>query len=571
MSFITLPFADDFNLITRDVRKHRKLMTRLHELTSSMGLKLKPGKCRSLSVKAGKSVELVFSIGEAQIASILHDRCHKFLGGIYTFDFASTSIVAVIRDKLSGQLKNIDNLLVRSEYKARIYADYLLGSLRFILSVHDLNRSQLNDLESLTHSYLKRWLGLPRGASWALVHDSHGMNVKSVTHLYEESRALSLSNIRFFSDRRVRHALDLKEEREGKWRRKFSSAVFTKGLIQEVVPPTSVQPVSTIDSAMNDSRNSWSSLELNDSVPLSPLPLPPPPPPPLPHVVRPSVGQLKGRIQAGVQARVSDFWKEKVGRYVMQGDYISLIMEEKGCVSWKSFVWDIPQGVLKFALNAGLNTMPTFDNLKRWGKRVCDRCPFCGNIQTLAHVLSNCSVSLDQGRLTWRHDSVLSTIIHVLRSSLIPDSVFYSDVLGHQAPHGGTIPPYILVTSLRPDIVVIKEDVREIIIFELTCPWDSNIERSHTYKEEKYAPLVADLSRNYRVFCFSFEVSVRGQVTKANKERLKAFVFRCCSDPKRNFKSLLENCSKASLLSSYSLFSARREPSWSSPAPLIIK
>ena len=186
MSFITLPFADDFNLITRDVRKHRKLMTRLHELTSSMGLKLKPRKCRSLSVKAGKSVELVFSIGEAQIASILHDRCHKFLGGIYTFDFASTSIVAVIRDKLSGQLKNIDNLLVRSEYKARIYADYLL------------NRSQLNDLESLTHSYLKRWLGLPRGASWALVHDSHGMNVKSVTHLYEESRAFSLSNIQFF-------------------------------------------------------------------------------------------------------------------------------------------------------------------------------------------------------------------------------------------------------------------------------------------------------------------------------------------------------------------------------------
>ena len=106
--------------------------------------------------------------------------------------------MAVIRDKLSGQLKNIDNLLVRSEYKARIYADYLLGSLRFILSVHDLNRSQLNDLESLTHSYLKRWLGLPRGATWALVHNSHGMNVKSVTHLYEESRAFSLSNIQFF-------------------------------------------------------------------------------------------------------------------------------------------------------------------------------------------------------------------------------------------------------------------------------------------------------------------------------------------------------------------------------------
>ena len=110
----------------------------------------------------------------------------------------------------------------------------------------------------------------------------------------------------------------------------------------------------------------------------------------------------------------------------MQGDYISLIMEEKNCISWKSFIWDIPQGVLKFAMNAGLNTLPTFDNLRRWGKRVCDRCPFCGNIQTLVHTLSNCLVALDQGRFTWRHDSVLSSIIHVLRSSLAPDMVFFS-------------------------------------------------------------------------------------------------------------------------------------------------
>ena len=80
----------------------------------------------------------------------------------------------------------------------------------------------------------------------------------------------------------------------------------------------------------------------------------------------------------------------------------------------------------------------------------------------------------------------------MLRSSLTPESVFSSDVLGHQARHGGTIPPHILVTRLRPDIVVIKKAACEVIIFELTCPWDSNIERSHTLKEEKYAPLVAD-------------------------------------------------------------------------------
>ena len=58
---------------------------------------------------------------------------------------------------------------------------------------------------------------------------------------------------------------------------------------------------------------------------------------------------------------------------------------------------------------------------------------------------------------------------------------------------------------------------------------DGNVDRSHDYKEEKYAPLVADLSRSYRTYHFSIEISVRGQVTGANKSRLKAFVYRVCS------------------------------------------
>ena len=223
---------------------------------------------------------------------------------------------------------------------------------------------------------------------------------------------------------------------------------------------------------------------------------------------------------------MSNFWKEKVGRYIMQGDYIALLMEEGGCITWGSYLWDIPQGVLKFAMNAGLNTLPTLDNLKRWGKRVNDRCPFCGNIQTLLHVLSNCSVSLNQGRYTWGHDSVLSTIIGIIRPCLNPDYRLYSDLPGYGAPHGGTIPPHVLVTNLRPEIFFVNESLRKAIVFELTCPWDANVQRSHAYKEDKYAPLVADLSRDFTVYHFSVEVTVRGQISKENRSRMKAFIFR---------------------------------------------
>ena len=58
---------------------------------------------------------------------------------------------------------------------------------------------------------------------------------------------------------------------------------------------------------------------------------------------------------------------------------------------------------------------------------------------------------------------------------------------------------------------------------ELMCPWDSNIQRSHDFKEQKYAALVGDLSRDFKVSLFSVEVSARGQISKANRARLKCF------------------------------------------------
>ena len=114
---------------------------------------------------------------------------------------------------------------------------------------------------------------------------------------------------------------------------------------------------------------------------------------------------------------------------------------------------------------------------------------------------------------------------------LDPGFRLYSDLAGFQASHGGTVPPHVLVTNVRPDIVLVNETARKIIIFELTCPWDSNIIRSHTFKEGKYAPLVADLSQRFSVCLFSVEVSVRGQVSRENNACIKAFVFKCCSTP----------------------------------------
>ena len=100
---------------------------------------------------------------------------------------------------------------------------------------------------------------------------------------------------------------------------------------------------------------------------------------------------------------------------------------------------------------------------------------------------------------------------------------------------------------------------------------DISLETSHTFKEDKYSPLLADLSGNFNAFLFSIEVSVRGQVSKANCARLKAFSYRCCDEPRVATRMMIENASRASLLCSYSIFSARKEPSWASPNMLIVR
>ena len=160
-------------------------------------------------------------------------------------------------------------------------------------------------------------------------------------------------------------------------------------------------------------------------------------------------------------------------------------------------------------------------------------------------------------------------VIFSLESFLQPDSQLFSDLPGFLAPGGGSIPPNVLVTAQKPDIFILNEALGVAVVFELTCPWDDNIARSHTFKEERYAPLIADLSRNYRTFHFSVEVSVRGQVSRDNKQRLKAFIYRVCSEPKPIFKSLIPCLSKSALLSSFSIFSARAEPTWINPPHLV--
>ena len=67
------------------MRKHQKLIHTVNKYTQSMGMRLKPSKCRSFSIQSGKPAIVTFKIGNDDIPSIFHED-QKFLGKLLFFN-----------------------------------------------------------------------------------------------------------------------------------------------------------------------------------------------------------------------------------------------------------------------------------------------------------------------------------------------------------------------------------------------------------------------------------------------------------------------------------------------------
>jgi hypothetical protein len=82
--------------------------------------------------------------------------------------------------------------LLRDERKVRNYKEYFLPANRFIISINHLTKRDLGKLDGLANRYLESWLGMPQEGSFLPVHSGLGMGVKSVSHLYNESRSMDI-------------------------------------------------------------------------------------------------------------------------------------------------------------------------------------------------------------------------------------------------------------------------------------------------------------------------------------------------------------------------------------------
>ena len=128
------------------------------------------------------------------------------------------------------------------------------------------------------------------------------------------------------------------------------------------------------------------------------------------------------------------------------------------------------------------------------------------------------------------YDNLLHYISQVLDKTKYE---VYVDIPGHQPPNGGTVPPDVLVTGDRPDVVIIDRVKKTFNILELTVPYDAetNLTNAHQRKNNNYAYFLTDVT-SLAPTVTPFEVATRGYVSSPNRDRLKLLHKFC----KRNVK-----------------------------------
>ena len=224
---------------------------------------------------------------------------------------------------------------------------------------------------------------------------------------------------------------------------------------------------------------------------------------------------------------------------------------------------------MSFAARMSTNSLATPSNLVRWGKRRMGTCPLCSYPNaTLAHITNVCPVSLNQGRFTWRHDSVLLHVLKHIKSQLTVQTEVYADLQGWQI-NGGTIPADILVScgkGSKPDIVLLDRSTKKIVMLELTCSLPQSTTAAHNMKQTSYTQLSLALEeKGFSVGLLPFEVCSNGHITNKNKQdmskALHAFNIRLKT-------KIFTELAKISLLCSMSIFYAYQTTEWTSP-PLL--
>jgi hypothetical protein len=253
----------------------------------------------------------------------------------------------------------------------------------------------------------------------------------------------------------------------------------------------------------------------------------------------------------------ADHEDKLLNHLVSQGSFFSNIIQNslpKLNNFWSSAQSKLPKNIYNFTIRYINNTLPTRKNLAKWGLSPTSDCSFCLMPESLLHVVAGCKTYLDQGRFTWRHDSVL----HFLAESLqaVNDSSIYADLPGFKSPS------VLTGDSHRPDLLL-STSKNSLYMLELTVGFESNLQNNVTRKKAKYKDSVKSQCNYFKKVIFvNLSVSALGVFAKDSDSFLT--MMEDLGFDSKYQKNLIKKIMNIAIRTSYYIFCCRNK-TWNNP------
>ena len=592
LTLICPTFADDLSIVTETAHGNQHLLNETADFcawTVTMGLK--PPKCFALAFKNFKGATSRYTpvddkqwtaynprlVVQGHTLHLISEEGFKYLGKMLDTNMDERHLKKRIIDKLTSLMKLIDKCLLDRAMKCWIYNFTIISKLSWWFTVGDLSVSFSKFLQSIVKPYLLRWCGLPKsGANSAVLFvgsKQHlGLSLRRIYTVYKAMQVVRRCILKKSKDPLVRHVFQMEQSRQASW---------TGPRFAPALEVAAIEAQSTlVELPAHHHGLGFKDTSMHKDKPKTCL-------------------QMYTEIDSQEQLA-------HASKLVMQGD-LDLFDE---CLhkdwSWEKLLYNCNDSMFKFMINSTNNTLASGSNLKIWSNSVIQTtCAGCRKLNpTLKHVLNGCSVFLNQGRFTWRHDRVLNDIYKGIKEKItsiraqdissrrlpyiqfvpethtrrtlsthfsVPQRRPLSTGLLHEADDwevlaDGLSPNYIFpteiaISALRPDICIFSRLRRRVVLLELTVPMEDRCTESATIKTRRYRNLASDIaSNNWLCDFFSVEVGSRGNDAASLGRCLSSLGFS-----RKERQTLQRLACDTSRRSSYYIFLKRNDPLWLAP------
>ena len=529
-------YVDDLTVLTQTPKQHQKVLDVLSGFLEWSGMEAKPSKCKSFAQKVfeknSKNTKFKattpksFSAYDPQLKisgkpiSFLQDdpvkKSIKMLGKWIDGKNRKKEDKTLVKEKLEDYLTKTNDVALTGVQKSWIYANMIIPCLTWELTIYELPASFVDTLDSLITRYLKKWLGVAICADPNILYRSRehfGLQLPNIKTCFKKAQTGVEHKMKHSKDQNIKSLHNAKSKCDLKKVRWTGNKQLEK-----------VERAIVLDKMAFAGQNNREGLGYRRKVKMAPK-----------EEIAKKIEELDEdeRIQHAVQLGMQGSWTK----------WDSIMASD---MKWQSLLYSYSPALLKFALNATQLTLPTPDNLVRWGKTKMGKCELCKwNSCTLMHVLSGCKVSLNEGRYTWRHDSILKILVSEIskhmnnvnakpskigsrqddikfvkagekkkkcnrkKKSLLDGAADWE--MFHDLGDKMVFPMYITVTPLRPDMVIVSKSLRTVIMVELTSPVEENTVKRNKDKRKKYEDLVFDCQSNkWKTHLICIEVGARG-------------------------------------------------------------